>query len=141
MTQLNVLVVDDHKLSRRMISSIPSEMGYQVFEAEDAKSALDILMDEHISILVTDFEMGEMNGIELYCEAKKQHNLLRAILLTGRLPISSMPDVIALGFDDCIPKTLSKEILPESLIRCTQICEMWKLRAGQFRSCHDSSLA
>ncbi|NRA40591.1 MAG: hypothetical protein HRU15_20770, partial [Planctomycetes bacterium] len=77
------------------------------------------------------------DGIELFKVAKEHHILIRGILCTGRLPMSALPDLITLGFDDCIPKSMSKELLGDSVMRAAQNGDRWKERAVQLGESND----
>ena len=62
---IRVLVVDDAKYIRELISLILRNEGYEVIKAANGKEALNKLNGKNIDILITDLNMPEMNGIEL----------------------------------------------------------------------------
>jgi two-component system chemotaxis response regulator CheY len=63
---MNILVVDDFATMRRIIKNILKQLGYaNIFEAENGKSALEILSGEKIQFVISDWNMPEMSGIEL----------------------------------------------------------------------------
>mgnify|MGYP006304325255 CR=1 FL=1 len=59
-----VLLVDDSVSMRQMTSIILKQAGYEVMEAVDGKDALEKFSDE-IGVLITDYNMPNMNGIDL----------------------------------------------------------------------------
>jgi CheY-like chemotaxis protein len=63
----NILIVDDSKLYRGILSKLVQEMNINVFQVEDAKEALEFLntTKEKISLVLTDYEMPGMNGLNL----------------------------------------------------------------------------
>ena len=65
---MKLLIADDSNVSRMMLSAIVKEWGYDVELAEDGEQAWDIMQqDDAPSLLLLDWEMPKMNGIEV-CE-------------------------------------------------------------------------
>jgi len=62
---MKVLVVDDDKTTRKMISLILNSKGYEVVTAENGIEALQKLGIEDINLILTDMNMPYMDGIEL----------------------------------------------------------------------------
>jgi two-component system, chemotaxis family, chemotaxis protein CheY len=70
----NILVVDDSMPMRKVIKKTIKASGFSMAEYEEAadgKEALSILKTKWIDIVVTDFNMPNMNGLELVSEMKK----------------------------------------------------------------------
>lgn len=71
----NILVVDDSSSARLYTRALLKRQNYQVQEAADGKSALEILSkDNQIKIMVVDHQMPGMTGIELVSEVRKTYN-------------------------------------------------------------------
>ncbi len=84
---LKILVVDDDRLSRRIMEKNLASQGYKVITAEDGEKALEILTeDADISLVITDWNMPRMDGVELCRAARalKRSRYLPLILLTAR---------------------------------------------------------
>ena len=63
---IKVLVVDDFSTMRRIVKNILKQLGYaDIEEAEDGRGALAKLHQERYGLVVTDWNMPNMNGIEL----------------------------------------------------------------------------
>ena len=60
-----VLIVDDKEYIKKFLSDFFSLNGHEVITASNGKEALDILKDGYCSLLITDLNMPEMDGIEL----------------------------------------------------------------------------
>ncbi len=58
------LIVDDSKIVRKVSRKIIEPMGYEIFEAEDGQQALYISKREPISVVMLDWNMPVMNGLE-----------------------------------------------------------------------------
>ncbi|MBA4366135.1 MAG: response regulator [Desulfobacterium sp.] len=78
---IKILIVDDSLPMRGVIKKTIKASGYtsaEFFEAENGKIALDILKKTWLDIVITDYNMPEMNGIELI-EAMKQNDAFQSI--------------------------------------------------------------
>ena len=81
---LRILLVDDEALVRAGTAMMLDELGHSVIEASSGKSGLQILVeDDAISVLMTDYNMPDMNGLEFIDHAKEIRSDLLAILMTG----------------------------------------------------------
>ena len=91
-----VLVVDDESVLRFIATDVLEENGFQVLEAEDAKSALRILADRpDVRVLFTDVNMpGILDGMDLAREAHARWPDIKLVVTSGRpRPIGKdMPD-------------------------------------------------
>ena len=64
-----LLIVDDEKPTREGLRAALEDR-YDVYLAEDAKSAIDLLEREHFSVLLTDFRLPSEDGMKLIARAK-----------------------------------------------------------------------
>jgi PAS domain S-box-containing protein len=79
-----ILVVDDDRHVREFVVSCLEGFGYQVLEAPDGPTALDIVAHEPaIDLLLADFAMPEMNGLELMRRIRKDRPELNVLFMTG----------------------------------------------------------
>jgi DNA-binding NtrC family response regulator len=80
-----VFIVDDEALLGQLAETLLSEAGYRTRTFLDPEDVLREIRDdgERPALLVTDYVMGTMNGLELIEECKKYHPTLRTILLSG----------------------------------------------------------
>lgn len=84
-TQPRILLVDDSITTRTLEKNILENNHYQVTVAVDGKEAWDLLLKEPYSLLITDIEMPNMNGIELTRRVKEHDTLheLPVIIVTS----------------------------------------------------------
>ena len=77
MTNKSILIVEDDFLNRRISKKVLAENGYEVFEAKNAKEALEILRKESLSLIVLDINLGEnaQDGISLGQEIKEKYSI------------------------------------------------------------------
>ena len=80
-----VLVVDDNTTFLSLVAIFLEASGFAVREFSNPRLALDFLSKEtgNFDLLVTDFEMPEMNGAELIAAIKGKQPSIRVICLTG----------------------------------------------------------
>ena len=65
-TNIKILVVNDFVVMRKIIKDILAQIGYKsIFEAEDGTLALTILKREKIDLIISDWNMPKMTGLEL----------------------------------------------------------------------------
>jgi len=104
-----ILFVDDHEVLARLSCEILEMQGYRAVSAYNAAEALEKFDQENFDILVTDFRMEGMNGLEL---AKKIHDKspqTPVIIVTGYGPVDGGRDVAAcLQKEDLFPALLEK---------------------------------
>ena len=82
-TQRTILLVDDNRdgiLARR---SVLEELGYKVVPAGCGSDALKITEKENFDLIITDYKMGPVNGLELIKSLREQNFRNPIILLTG----------------------------------------------------------
>ena len=75
MSQKTILIVEDDFLNRRLAKKILTENGYSIFEAKNAKEALEILKKEAIDVAILDINLGEneQDGISLGQQIKNKY--------------------------------------------------------------------
>ena len=77
-----ILIVDDEKTARRVISKLLSARGYKVGTANSAEEALVAMENESFDVLLTDHMMGEKTGLDLIVETNRLYPDIVKVLLT-----------------------------------------------------------
>jgi len=82
---MQLLVVEDDDIVRMLMVEVLDELGYQVVEAADAESALQILNDPSrpLDLLMTDVGLPGMGGKELAAKARECRPLLPVLFASG----------------------------------------------------------
>ncbi len=79
-----VLVVEDERAVRELVTTMLRRLGYAVVHAHDGRSALDLLEKTGADLMLTDIDMpGGMSGIELAREARRRLPRLAVLLMSG----------------------------------------------------------
>jgi CheY-like chemotaxis protein len=92
-----VLVIEDDSEVRAMLVESLIMLGYNVTEAADGRAGLNRLQDDNPDLLMVDFAMPGMNGIDVIAEARKMRGDLPVILATGYADI----DISGLAVERC----------------------------------------
>ena len=79
-----IVVAEDFNVSRKIIVSTLAKEGFTVMEAADGKEAADLFDGREVDLLITDFNMPNMNGAELIKQVRsmKAYEYLPILLLT-----------------------------------------------------------
>ncbi len=65
-TDMKVLVVDDFATMRRIVKNILTQLGFKnIVEADDGSTAVDLLKNEKVDLIISDWNMPKMTGLEL----------------------------------------------------------------------------
>src|SRR5262249_60329411 len=104
-----ILFVDDHEVLARLSCEILEMQGYRAVSAYSGPDALRKFDEEDFDILVTDFRMDGMNGVELARKVHEKNPDVPVIIVTGYGPVDGGKDVAAcLQKDDIFPTILAK---------------------------------
>ncbi|HXV20443.1 MAG TPA: response regulator [Desulfuromonadales bacterium] len=114
-----IMTVDDSPTIRQMLAMALKGAGYEVVEAEHGKDALSKLETEQVSMLITDLNMPQMNGIELIRSVRQSPGLrfLPIIMLTTETQEAKRQEGKAAGASGWIVKPFK----PEQLLKVVQM--------------------
>ena len=104
-----ILFVDDHEVLARLSCEILQMQGYRAVSAYSAAEALEKFDRETFDLLVTDFRMEGMNGLELAKRIHAKRPGIPVIIVTGYGPIDGGNDIRAcLSKENLFPTLLEK---------------------------------
>ncbi len=104
-----ILFVDDHEVLARLSCEILQMQGYRAVSAYSAQDALDKFEKNNFDLLVTDFRMEGMNGLELAKIIHQKNPSVPVIIVTGYGPIDGGQDVkVCLQKEELFPALLDK---------------------------------
>jgi len=106
----NIMVVEDDRLNRALLSKVLRQEGYQVLEACDGDLALKILQAFPCDLVITDFLMPILNGIEFVRQLRSLQPQIPIIFITGYLSAISDKKII-----DEVAEILAKPFEPHVL--------------------------
>ena len=114
MPRHTILVVDDETSIREMLVISLESAGYNVLQAENAKTAHSLVLDKHPDLILLDWMMPVTTGLELIRRLKRDEmtDHIPVIMLTAKAEESSKISGLDSGADDYIAKPFSpRELL------------------------------
>lgn len=131
MNNLTILVVDDDPVIRRLLEQRLIKENYDVLLAEDGSIGNDILLHNHVDIVLTDLMMpGDIGGIEVLEYAKELERNIEVILITAHSSVDTAVEAMKKGASDYLEKPIN---FTELFLRLEKIDTM----RGLLRSAED----
>ncbi len=108
-----LLIVDDNKVNRLLLTRSVELQGHQVASAENGRIALDLLKRESFDLLLLDMEMPEMNGFQVMEQLVVDPQLrdLPVIVTSSLEGVAHIARCIELGADDYLHKPVNQVLL------------------------------
>lgn len=117
----SILVVDDTKFSSAMVNRVIARAGYSdVRHANSAANALRLLEERQADILIADWLMPEMDGLELTQHVRQLdeagNHFTYVLLLTAKEGVEALAEAFEQGVDDFVNKShMQDQLLPRLL--------------------------
>jgi putative two-component system response regulator len=107
------LIVEDDIICAEILENFLRESGYDVTVASDGRQAFDLLRDDDYRVVISDWEMPEMSGVELSGRIRERQlsSYVYVILLTLRGDHASLIEGLKAGADDFLIKPFQPEEL------------------------------
>ena len=115
---MKVLIVDDFATMRRILRNILKQIGFSnISEADDGKTALKELKKEKFDLILCDWNMPEMSGLELLNEVKSDDKLKDTpfVMVTAEAQKDNIVAAVKAGVSNYIVKPFTAETISEKL--------------------------
>ena len=114
---MKFLIVDDSSTMRKIITNTLKKIGYNEFvEAEDGKDALDKLENNPVDLVITDWNMPVMNGLDLVKTIRAgQFKDLPILMVTTNAAKSDVVEALKAGVNNYVIKPMTPEMLQDKL--------------------------
>ncbi len=106
-----ILVVEDDKNLRKLITTYLKKNEYITYEATNGLEALDIMDTNYIDLIISDIMMKEMDGYELTKSLRDANYTIPILLVTAKSTIADKKEGFLLGADDYMVKPINMEEL------------------------------
>ena len=129
----NILVVDDDKNTRRLISDTLRDEGYKVFTAENGEDALTVLDHQHIDIAIVDVMMPKMDGLTFTKTLRDGGVNITLLMVTAKGEPEDVKHGFIVGIDDYMVKPVDFEEMMfriKALLRRAKIVSERRLVIG-----------
>jgi two-component system response regulator AtoC len=105
--RIRLLVVDDEQSIRKLCMTVGEALGFICFEADSGESALALLEEQPVHMILSDMVMPQMSGLEFLERVKKFLPRTEVALMTGHGSIETAVQSMRLGAYDYITKPFS----------------------------------
>ncbi|MBX3300408.1 MAG: sigma-54-dependent Fis family transcriptional regulator [Acidobacteria bacterium] len=130
-----ILIVDDEKSYRQVLTLLFETEGHSVRTAMNGREALEMLGEEQADIIVSDIKMPDMTGIEMLRAVRETDPDLGVVLMTAFASVETTREAFKLGADDYVTKPFDVEelklIVNKTLERRSLIDENRAFRRAQ----------
>jgi two-component system response regulator AtoC len=105
--RVRLLIVDDEQTIRKLCMTVGEALGFTCLEAESGESALTLLEEQPVHMILSDMIMPQMSGLDFLEKAKKLLPRTEVALMTGHGSIETAVQAMRLGAYDYITKPFS----------------------------------
>jgi two-component system chemotaxis response regulator CheY len=115
---MKVLVVDDFATMRKIIRNVLKQIGFEdITEAEDGTTALQLLKTEKVGLVVTDWNMPNMSGLDLLRNIRQnsQFGNVPVLMVTAEGLRENVLEAVKAGVSNYVVKPFTAEVLQEKI--------------------------
>lgn len=113
-----ILIIDDCKLTAKVLSGFMRELGFEAHTAYSAEEAVAFLKDHAPpGLLLVDWVLPGMSGVELvaHLKSRAETSEIPVVMVTGERDMSRIVEALKNGADEYIMKPFTKEVIEEKL--------------------------
>lgn len=132
---MKILIAEDEQIPRQLLQFQLQQWGHSVVVAENGRIAWELLQKHDCQLVISDWEMPEMSGIDLIRKIRETERAgyVYAILLTSKSERSSVIAGLTTGADDYLAKPVNKDELQARLQPGLRILELEQRLAERHR--------
>ena len=106
-----LLITEDDRVQREIITDILTQSGYEITASESAERTLEILKERTFDLLLTDMRMPGLDGLELLRRAKRLRPEIEVVVMTAHATIRTAVTAMKEGAIDYLEKPFDKDTL------------------------------
>ncbi len=117
-TSIRVLVVDDFATMRRILKNILKQLDFKnLVEADDGTTAWEVLEEQSIDLIISDWNMPKMSGIELLkkVRASDKYKKTPFLMVTAEAQKQNVIEAVQAGVSNYVVKPFTAEAIFEKL--------------------------
>ncbi len=114
---INLIIIDDEPIVGRRLKQVFTKMGYHVEIFTNPLDAVEYMKDNPFDVVVTDFKMEEIDGMEVLRKAKELNPAVRVIIITGYAKPETAKEAFQSGVFDFMVKPFRLEELKNAVKR------------------------
>ncbi|RJR36815.1 MAG: response regulator [Deltaproteobacteria bacterium] len=116
--RMRVLVADDFATMRKIVRNILKQIGFDnIVEAEDGQAAVQVLKNDNIGLVVTDWNMPNMTGLELLQKIRSDPKTanIPVLMVTAEGLKENVVAAVKAGVNNYVVKPFTAEVLQEKI--------------------------
>jgi len=117
-TSIKVLIVDDFATMRRILKNILKQIGFKnILEADDGTTALEVLEKQDVDLIISDWNMPKMTGLELLKKVRGSVKYKRTpfLMVTAEAQKQNVIEAVQAGVSNYVVKPFTAEAISEKL--------------------------
>ncbi len=141
MNNYSILIIDDEKAQREVLTGYLKKKGFQIYSAENGEEGIKIVNDNSVDIIFSDFKMPGISGLEVLEQVKKINPGISFVIITAYGTVENAVKAIRTGAYDYITKPVdldeldilieriieTRNLKSENLLLKNQLQEKYKL--------------
>jgi two-component system cell cycle response regulator DivK len=114
---VQILYIEDNRDNRTLVKRVLEAEGYQVLEAEDGPSGIEVAQTARPSLILMDINLPDMDGYEATARLRTMHELqgVPIVALTANVMKGDREKTLAAGCSGYIQKPIDVDLLPGQL--------------------------
>ena len=115
---MKILVVDDFSTMRRIVKNILRQLGFNnIIEADDGTAAVSVLEREKVDLIISDWNMPQMTGIELLRHVRSTEEIkdMPFLMVTAEAQQENIIEAVKAKVSNYIVKPFTADTLQEKL--------------------------
>jgi two-component system chemotaxis response regulator CheY len=115
---MKILIVDDFATMRKIVRNVLKQIGFtNMIEADNGKAALKVLKKEKVDLILCDWNMPEMPGIDLLKALRSDDGLkdIPFVMVTAEAQKDNIVEAVKAGVSSYIVKPFTAETVSEKL--------------------------
>ncbi|MDR2191651.1 MAG: response regulator [Endomicrobium sp.] len=112
---VKILIIEDEEIVKETLAENLKDKGFEVDSAENAQQALSMIKESFYNILLVDYRLPDMNGLELIKEASSISRGSVAIVVTGYSAVETAVDSMRMGAYDYLLKPVDIDSLENEI--------------------------
>lgn len=136
-----ILIVEDDTNTRKLMSAVFKQHGYEALQAEDGIAALELMDKQHVDLVIVDVMMPNMDGYELTKQLRLGWHNIPILMVTAKQEAKDKRQGFLAGTDDYMTKPVDEQemvLRVKALLRRAQIASDHKLSVGDILLDYDA---
>ncbi len=117
-TSIKILIVDDFATMRRILKNILKQLGFKnLVEADDGTTAWEVLEGQSIDLIISDWNMPKMTGLELLKKVRASDSFkgVPFLMVTAEAQKQNVIEAVQAGVSNYVVKPFTAEAISDKL--------------------------